>query len=82
MKNVLVLCDSPWHPAEVIEMGLAPMQDVLYHFDFAKAAKDTLTPERIAKYPLILCCTSDSVTEANGMYRFEETVTEVGRKDC
>lgn len=81
MKNVLVLCDSPWHPAEVIEMGLAPLQDDLYHFDFVKAAKDILTPERIAKYPLILCCKSDSVTEANGNPWFEDTVTEVGPKE-
>lgn len=81
MKNVLVLCDSPWHPAEVIELGLAPLEGDEFHFVFVKAAKDILTPERIAEFPLILCCKGDQVTEANANPWFEDTVTEVGPKE-
>ena len=81
MTNVLVLCDSPWHPAEVIELGLAPLEGDEFHLVFVKAAKDILTPERIAAYPLIICCKGDNVTEANGSPWFEEGVTEVGPKE-
>ncbi|MDR3121768.1 MAG: ThuA domain-containing protein [Clostridiales bacterium] len=81
MKNVLVLCDSPWHPAEVIELGLAPLEGDEFHFVFVRAAKDILTPARIAEYPLILCCKGNSVTEANNAPWFEDGVTEVGPKE-
>ncbi|MDL2232977.1 ThuA domain-containing protein [Ruminococcaceae bacterium OttesenSCG-928-L11] len=81
MTNVLVVCDSPWHPAEVIEWGLAPLEGDEFHFVFVKAAKDILTPERIAGYPLILCCKGNAVTEANNNPWFEDTVTEVGPKE-
>jgi len=81
MKNVLVLCDSPWHPAEVIQMGFAPLEGDEFHFVFVKAAKDILTPERIAEYPLIICAKGNAVTEANNNPWYEETVTEVGPKE-
>lgn len=77
MTNVLVLCDSPWHPAEVIELGFAPLEGDDFHFVFVKAAKDILTPERIAGFPLIICAKGDSVTEANNHPWFEDGVTEV-----
>ncbi len=78
MNNVLVLCDCPWHPAEVIEMGFASLGSGEFHYTFVRAAKDILTPERIAEYPLIVCCKGDAVTEANNNPWFEEGVTEVG----
>ena len=56
MEKVLVICDDLWHPAEVIEKGLAARTDGRFSFDIVKAAKDILTPERIAKYRLIVCC--------------------------
>lgn len=50
MKNILVLCDDLWHPAEVIQKGIAPLEGDAYHFDFVMAAKDILTPELIREY--------------------------------
>ena len=81
MTNVLVLCDSPWHPAEVVEMGLAPLEGDKYHLVFIKDAKDILTPGRIAEFPLIICCKGDNVSEANSHPWFDEGVTEVGPKE-
>jgi type 1 glutamine amidotransferase len=77
MIDILVLTDCPWHPSEVIEMGLSPLEAEGFHFVFVKAAKDILTPERIAEYPVIICCKGDAITEANAHPWFEEGVTEV-----
>lgn len=85
MKKILVLCDDVWHPAEVIERGLASFEKNMrtgskspdYKFDFVKAAKDILTPEYIQQYPLIICCKSNNVIAANSAPWFENTVTEV-----
>lgn len=81
MINVLVICDDLWHPAEVIEMGLQPLEGDKYHFVVVKAAKDILTPERIAGYPVIVSCKGNSVTAANNDPWFEEGVTEVCPKE-
>lgn len=78
MEKVLVICDDLWHPAEVIEKGLAARTDGRFSFDIVKAAKDILTPERIAKYRLIVCCKSNNVIAANTAPWFEAGVTEVG----
>ena len=78
MRNVLVLCDDIWHPAEVIEKGLADLQDKVAHFDFVRDAKDILTPELIASYPLIMNCKSNNLTAGNEADWFEQGVTEVG----
>ena len=77
MTNILVLCDDTWHPAEVIEKGMLPLEGNAYHFDFVKSAKDILTPEMIATYPLIICCKSNSINNGNSAPWFENTVTEV-----
>ena len=42
MEKVLVICDDLWHPAEVIEKGLAARADGRFSFDIVKAAKDIL----------------------------------------
>ena len=42
MQRVLVICDDVWHPAEVIEKGIAPLAADRYQFEFVKAAKDIL----------------------------------------
>lgn len=81
MEKVLVLCDDLWHPAEVIEKGLAARQDKRFEFEIVKAAKDILTPERIAEYRLIICCKSNNVTAANNAPWFEPGVTEVCPKE-
>ena len=77
MQRILVLCDDIWHPAEVIEKGLLPLAGDRYQFEFVKAAKDILTVEMIAEYPLILCCKGNGVTSGNPAPWFENTVTEV-----
>lgn len=77
----MVICDDLWHPAEVIEKGLAARQDTRFLFDIVKAAKDILTPERIGKYRAIVCCKSNSVIAANSAPWFEEGVTEVMPRD-
>lgn len=81
MESVLVICDDLWHPAEVIEKGLAARRDTRFQFDIVKAAKDILTPERIARYRAIICCKSNSVIAANSAPWFEEGVTEVMPRD-
>lgn len=81
MEKVLVLCDDLWHPAEVIEKGLAAREDKRFEFDIVKAAKDILTPERIAKYRLIINCKGNHVTAANTAPWFEPGVTEVCPKE-
>lgn len=77
MQRILVLCDDVWHPAEVIEKGMMPLEGDDYRFEFVKTAKDILTPEMIEEYPLIICCKSNSVTSGNPAPWFENTVTEV-----
>ena len=81
MEKVLVLCDDQWHPAEVIEKGLPARKDERFEFDIVKAAKDILTPERIAKYRLIINCKGNQVTSANNAPWFEPGVTEVCPKE-
>ena len=81
MINVLVLCDDLWHPAEVIELGLSTLEGDKFHFVYVKAAKDVLTPERIAEYPVIICCKGNVVTSFNNAPWFEEGVTEVCPKE-
>lgn len=77
MEKILVICDDVWHPAEVIEKGIASLGTEKYQFEFVKAAKDILTPEMIEEYPLIICCKSNNVTSGNPEPWFENTVTEV-----
>lgn len=83
MQRILVLCDDVWHPAEVIEKGIASFAGDDYQFEFVKTAKDILTPEMIAEYPLIVCCKSNNVTSGNPAPWFENGVTEVmGAEFC
>lgn len=80
-KRVLVLCDDLWHPAEIIERGLALLPQERYRFDVVRTAKDILTPAYIAAYPLILCCKSNCVNQGNSAPWFEAGVTEVMPED-
>ena len=81
MKKILVLCDDVWHPAEVIERGLADLPDKVAKFDFVRDAKDILTEEMLQEYPLIINCKSDHLTSGNSAPWFEPGVTEVGPKE-
>ena len=77
--NILVLAGSMWHPSEMIRRGLADISD--YHFDFVEDAKDLLTSEMLACYPVILCCKSNNLTGSTDAPWFEENVTEVMPKE-
>lgn len=81
MERILVLCDDVWHPAEVIEKGLASLAGEYYQFDVIKAVKDILTPEMLSNYRLVLCCKSNNVIAANSEPWFEEGVTEAGPRE-
>lgn len=78
--NVLVLCDDLWHPGEVVELGLAPLAEE-FNFTFVRDAKDILTPEFIAPYPVIMNCKSNNIGGANTAPWFDEGVTEVGARE-
>lgn len=78
--KVLVLCDDLWHPAEVIELGLKELA-CDHEFTVIKSAKDVLTPEYIAAFPVIICCKGNVVNAANTAPWFEEGVTEVTPKE-
>ena len=80
MKNILVLCDDYWHPAEVIEMGLKSWESEEFHFTFVKSPKDILTPAFIAKYPVIINCKMNQLNKANTTPWFDD-VAEVGPKE-
>lgn len=80
MTDVLLLCDDLWHPAEVIESGIKPFMNQ-YNFTIVKTAKDILTPEMIAKYPVIICSKGNAVNSSNTFPWFEEGVTEVCPKE-
>lgn len=79
--RILVICDDMWHPAEVVERGLAALPQERYIFDVIKTAKDILTPEYLARYPAIICCKSNCINLGNHEPWFEEGVTEVMPED-
>ena len=81
MINVLVICDDYWHPGDVIEMGLAPLEGADFHLTFIRSAKDILTPEFMAGYPVIISCKGNSINGANRSPWFEEGVAEVTPKE-
>jgi len=76
--NVLVICDDFWHPAEVIELGIAPLEKMGFTFTVVKTALDILTPEFIAPYPVIMCCKGNSVNSYNHQREWFLDIAEVG----
>jgi type 1 glutamine amidotransferase len=80
VKNILVLCDDFWHPAEVIERGMGSIKTEDYAFDFVHDAKDILYPEMLERYPAIINCKSNVLTGANTAPWFDQ-VAEVGVGD-
>lgn len=77
MEKILLICDDNWHPAEVIERGLAARQDDRFEFDIVKDAKDILTPEMLRRYRAVVCCKGNSINASNTAPWFEPGVTEV-----
>ncbi len=77
MKKILVICDDPWHPAEVVERGMADLTGNDWYFDFVKDAKDILTPKMLDEYQLIINCKSNNLTNGNSASWFEPGVNEV-----
>ncbi|WP_303677800.1 ThuA domain-containing protein [Bacteroides caecimuris] len=80
MIKTLVLCDDYWHPGEVIEAGMKPLEDKL-DISYIHDAKDMLTHELLEKYQVIVCCKGDQINGANQNIWFEENVTEVMPED-
>ncbi len=78
---VLVLCDDLWHPGEVVRRGLMSIPQSQYAFDFVYDAKDILTPEMIARYPLIICCKGNMINGGNHHEWFQPKVAEVQPSD-
>ena len=76
--HVLVICDDLWHPAEIIELGLKPMERFGFEFTIVKSAKEILTPEFIAQYPVIMCCKGNTMNSFNSSKPWFDHVAEVG----
>ncbi len=81
MKQVLVICDDYWHPAEVLERGFASYAKEGYAFDFVKDAKDVLNPEMVERYDFVICAKSNNISAANENPWFEDGVTEFSPGD-
>ncbi len=62
--RVLVLCDDYYHPAKVVEDGLASLKDERYSFDFIENANEW-SMEKMAQYPVVILAKSDSVSQAD-----------------
>ena len=79
--KILVLCDDKWHPAEVVEKGMAFLTEEGFELDFVKDAKDILTPEMLRRYPLIVNAKGNVLNCGNDAPWFDDGVTEVGPKE-
>lgn len=78
--RVLVISDDTWHPAEVIEMGLAPLNGK-FDMTYIRTAKDILTPEYLRGFDVAVVCKGDCINGGNHEPWFEEGVTEVLPQD-
>lgn len=76
--KILFILDDIWHPAEVIRMGMQGIDSEKYQVDYVITAKDILTPEYIAPYPVIINAKGNAINAANSAPWFEPSVTEVG----
>jgi type 1 glutamine amidotransferase len=81
MTRALVLCDDLWHPGEIVIKGMDALAGDAFAFDYVMDAKDTLTPKRIAEYPVVINCKCNNITAANTAPWFEPGVTEVMPED-
>ena len=79
--KILILCDDKWHPAEVVERGLAFLAEEGHALDFVRDAKDILTPAFLGRYPVVINAKGNALTGANDAPWFEEGVTEAGPEE-
>lgn len=78
--NVLAITDDTWHPAEVIEMGLAPLNRS-FNMTYIRTAKDIVTPAYLRGFDVVMVCKGDCLNSGNHAPWFEEGVTEVMPRD-
>lgn len=78
--KILVISDDTWHPAEVIEMGLAPLNSK-FDMTYIRTAKDILTREYLRGFQVVMVCKGDCINGGNHAPWFEEGVTEVMPRD-
>lgn len=82
MIRVLVICGDYWHPAEIIRRGLEELPDAAdFQYDFVIDAKDTLYPEMLDEYDVIVSAKMDVIHEGNQHEWFQAGVTEVMPSD-
>ena len=62
--RVLMLCDDHWHPGKVPIEGVSPLKERDIQFDFVTDAGE-FKPEMLAKYPVILLCKCDEVSNTD-----------------
>ena len=74
--KVLVISDDTWHPAEVIELGLRPLNDC-FDMTYIRTAKDILTPKLLREFDVVMVCKGNCINIGNHEPWFEEGVTEV-----
>ena len=79
--KILILCDDKWHPAEVVERGLAFLAEEGHALDFVRDAKDILTPAFLGRYPVVINAKGNALTGANDAPWFEEG-GRPGRRSC
>lgn len=78
MIRVLVICGDYWHPAEIVRRGMTELPDAAdFTFDFVTDAKDTLVPEMLTDYDVIVNAKMDVLSEGNQHEWFQRGVTEV-----
>ena len=79
--RVLLICDDIWHPADVIERGLASMPKDEMAFDLVKTAKDILSDSFVKRYDVMVVASGNAINAANSAPWFEPGVTEFGPEE-
>lgn len=74
--KILVISDDTWHPAEVVELGLKPLEQQ-FDFTYVHDAKDILTPDYLRQFQAVALFKGDCINGGNHEPWFEEGVTEV-----
>ena len=78
--KILVISDDYWHPAEVVEKGMASLNDK-YDITYIRTAKDIVTPEYLAQFPVVILFKADCLNAANRSPWFEEGVSSAMPRD-
>jgi type 1 glutamine amidotransferase len=62
--QVLVLCDDKWHPAQTPRAGLAPLENVVFTFDYIEHAGAWSAP-RMKEYPVVLLAKANNISSTD-----------------